>query len=94
MSKGKFALGALIGGAIGAVTALLTAPKSGKETRDNLKKKVDEIKTDAEKKAGDVKKQAETVTKDVEKHAEELRTRAENAVQGAKDGFSKDVNKK
>lgn len=103
MSKGKFALGALVGGAIGAVVALLTAPKSGKETRDDLKKKVDSIKTDTEKKVGEVKEQAETIAKDVKHQAEttvkdvksqadELKKRTENAVQGAKEGFQKDVN--
>lgn len=102
MSKGKFALGALIGGAIGAVAALLTAPKSGKETREDLKKKVDSIKTDTEKKVQEASKQAETIAKDVKHQAEEtvkgvksqadeLKRRTENAVQGAKDGFSKDV---
>lgn len=91
MSKGKFALGALIGGAIGAVAALLTAPKSGKETREDLKKKVNEIKTDTEKKAGEVKEKATAVKKDVESQATELKKRTENAVKGAKDGFNKEV---
>ena len=35
----KFILGALIGAAIGAAAGLLTAPKSGAETRDDLAKK-------------------------------------------------------
>ena len=39
MSKGKFVLGAAIGAAAGVVAGLLTAPKSGKETRADLKKK-------------------------------------------------------
>jgi gas vesicle protein len=91
MSKGKFALGALIGGAIGAVAALLTAPQSGKDTREDIKKKVNDIKSDTEKKATEVKEQAKVVTKDVQDQAEELRKRAENAVQGAKEGFNKNV---
>ena len=36
---GKFALGAAIGGALG----VLFAPKSGKETRQDLKNKLDEL---------------------------------------------------
>lgn len=39
MSKGKFVLGAVLGAAAGVVAGLLTAPKSGKETRTDLKKK-------------------------------------------------------
>lgn len=93
MSKGKFALGAVIGAAIGAVAAFLTAPKSGKETREDLKKKVSTIKSETEKTAKEVKKQAETVKKEVEVKAEDLRKRAENAVKGAKEGFNKDTEK-
>ena len=39
MSKSsKFGLGVVFGAIAGAVTALLSAPKSGKETREELKK--------------------------------------------------------
>jgi gas vesicle protein len=38
-----FIKGLLVGGAIGAVVALLYAPKSGKETREELAKKKDEL---------------------------------------------------
>ena len=47
MTKGKFALGAIIGAAAGVVAGMLTAPKSGKETRADLKLKADEMKADA-----------------------------------------------
>lgn len=93
MSKGKFALGAVIGAAIGAVAAFLTAPKSGKETREDLKKKVNNIKSETEKTAREVKKQAASVKKDVEGKADDLRQRTENAVKGAKEGFNKDTKK-
>lgn len=43
----KFALGALIGGVAGFVTGILTAPKSGKETRADLADKADELKDQA-----------------------------------------------
>ena len=36
-SKGKIAISALIAGAIGYGIGILTAPKSGKETRDDVK---------------------------------------------------------
>lgn len=89
MSKGKFAIGALFGAAVGAVAALLTAPKSGKETREDIKRKAGEIKSDAASKADDVRKKAEDVKKDVEAKAKDFTSRAENAVQGARDGFNK-----
>lgn len=40
MSKGKFAFGAIIGAIAGVVAGVLAAPKSGKETREDLLKKL------------------------------------------------------
>ena len=45
MSKGKFALGALIGAVAGIVAGILNEPKSGKETRADLKCKAAELKS-------------------------------------------------
>ena len=42
--KCGFLLGALIGGTAAAVTALLFAPKSGKELREDLAKEADRYK--------------------------------------------------
>lgn len=39
-----FIIGAIIGGAVGALTALLLAPKSGKELRNDLADQVETIK--------------------------------------------------
>lgn len=84
MSKGKFALGAIVGAAAGLVAGFLTAPKSGKETRADLKAKADELKTDAQKKASDLKKQGDKVVKDAKGTVDDLRDRAERAVNAAK----------
>ncbi len=89
MSKNKLAVGALIGAAVGAVAALLTAPKSGKETREALKRRAGKLKTEAEKKAEELKSKAENVKKEVEGQAVDLRERTENAIKGAKEGFDK-----
>ena len=43
----KWALGAVIAGVAGYVTGILTAPKSGKETRQDIKDKSGEIKDQA-----------------------------------------------
>lgn len=53
MSKGdgkKFAIGALIGATAGIITGLLTAPKSGKETRKDIKDTASKVFAEAEKK--------------------------------------------
>lgn len=98
MSKGKFAIGALFGVIVGGVAALLTAPKSGKETRDDLKKKADEVKKQTDKAVKDIKenadlkvqevaKKADQVKSDIGVHAKDFQDRAEGAVRGAKEGF-------
>lgn len=46
---GKLALGAMIGAALGYVAGLLTAPQSGKETREDIKRKANEFYVAAEK---------------------------------------------
>jgi len=46
---GKLAIGAAIAAAAGYVAGLLTAPKSGKETREDIKRKANEVYVAAEK---------------------------------------------
>ena len=59
---------ALVGGiAAGFVAGILTAPKSGKETREELKNKASELKQEAEKRTT----QAKSVAKD---SAESIKT--------------------
>lgn len=45
----KFAVGAMLGVAVGLVAGLLTAPKSGKETRKDLKDTATKVFAEAEK---------------------------------------------
>ncbi len=98
MSKSKFALGALIGAAAGVVAGVLTAPKSGKETRADLKAKAEKAKVDASKKADVVTAKANDMAKDAKEKAQgvankfadeavSLKSRTESAVEGAKKGF-------
>ncbi len=54
MKKGSFAKGTIIGVAVGAVAALLFAPKSGKETQSDIKKKVKGTYQDAHNKLEDI----------------------------------------
>ena len=48
-SSKKWAIGAAIAGVVGYVAGILTAPKSGKETREDIKEKVVETRAEAEK---------------------------------------------
>jgi len=76
MRKGNFALGALIGIVAGVVAGVLTAPKSGKDTRSDIKGKAAELKQAAAKRVDDVKDKVDTYTHPNE-HADD----------GAKKGF-------
>ena len=49
-SNKKFALGAIIGSVAGVVTGILTAPKSGKETRKDIKDTANKVIVESEKK--------------------------------------------
>jgi len=100
MSKSKFALGAMLGAVVGVVAGFLTAPKSGKQTRVELKAKATGVQKDVTEKAKvaadkanemamEVKGKAQMVAKDATAQAEDLKRRAGNAVDGAKEGFYK-----
>ena len=43
----KIAVGALLAAAVGYVTGILTAPKSGKETREDIAERASELKEEA-----------------------------------------------
>jgi len=74
MAKGKkLGLGILIGAAVGVATGLLTAPKSGKETREDIKKKAGEVKGSAERKLKDAHKELGKLSSELQAKAEDLK---------------------
>lgn len=91
--KGKFALGALIGMAAGVVAGVLTAPKSGKETRADIKKKADDLKDEAGVKAEAVKRRADKMATDARSTVENYKARATRAADSAKNEFKKEAKK-
>jgi gas vesicle protein len=71
IGKGLF-LGFLAGGAIGAIIALLYAPKSGKELRKDIKNKTDEYLSDAERYLNDARDKAKELINEGKKRSEKL----------------------
>ena len=55
----KLAIGALVGAVTGLIAGVLTAPKSGRETRDDIKKKAEELKVKADKASDKTRKELE-----------------------------------
>lgn len=74
MAKGKkLGLGLVIGAVAGLVTGILAAPKSGKETRADLKKKANEAKGSAERKLKDAHKELGKLSDDAKAQALKLK---------------------
>lgn len=81
MSKGKVFLGTVFGALTGFVAGVLTAPKSGKETREDLKEVAQKTRATAEEKA----EEAKVI---VTEKAEEFKTKAEEVVADVKEKTS------
>ena len=89
MSKtSKFGLGLIFGAIAGAVAGLLSAPKSGKETREDIKSAAESFGADSEKKLKDLHKQASAKIKTWEAQAAKLtgsaKSDSEKALENAK----------
>ena len=77
MAKGKkFGLGILLGAVAGVVAGLLTAPKSGKETREDLKNKALEVKGAAERRLKDAHKELGKLSVSAKTKGAELKGKA------------------
>ena len=80
----KWALGAILAAIGGYITGILTAPKSGKETRQDIKDEAVKLKSEAEKKL----KQLHT---ELDKLIAEVKDKAGGAADDAKDAAHKAV---
>jgi gas vesicle protein len=72
--------GMFAGGLVGAVAALLLAPQSGKETRDQIQRKGIELREQAEETVEGTKAQARQITDDLREKAEELQQRGQDVL--------------
>jgi gas vesicle protein len=92
----RFLCGLLMGGILGAATALLFAPKSGRELRSDLREMggdafegAKKIYADSEEKAraivGDAQRRAEELTRDAERYLAEARAKAKRILSGSEE---------
>ena len=74
----------MLGGLTGAITALLLAPQSGKETRERIQNKVTDVRARAgeniESTVAQVRSRAQEIKADVGSKAKELRHRGEDVL--------------
>ncbi len=92
-TKKKLALGAVVGAAVGFATGILTAPKSGKETRADIANKAGEIKDDAEEQLKKADEELRSLLKEAKSKtlslSSQARTEFNEAVVKAKDAQNK-----
>ncbi|MGB3262698.1 MAG: YtxH domain-containing protein [Microcoleus sp.] len=78
--SGFFIGGVLVGSAIGAVTGLLMAPRTGKETRQILKKSADALPELAEDLSSSVQLQADRLSETALRNWDETLVRLKEAI--------------
>ncbi|MCX5817613.1 MAG: YtxH domain-containing protein [Proteobacteria bacterium] len=89
-STGSVLLAFFLGGVVGAGIALLTAPKLGQETREQIKKLADEAKQKAEVYIEDVKSKASTVVEKGKELLEKEKTVISAAIDAGKEAYEKE----
>ena len=82
MNAGKGLFGALIGGVIGSMAALLFAPKKGKEVRDNIRDNFDDLVSKTKDKSAQLFNQSLDMVNDIVKKSDELRILIEKYKEG------------
>jgi gas vesicle protein len=90
----SFVTGFLIGGLVGAATALLLAPQSGEDTRTQIREKSIELKEKAEVTYADLHTKIETATEDLRTRVEELSVKVDEAIAQGKERLAKKVPEK
>lgn len=77
-SFNSFLTGLLAGAAIGGILALLYAPQSGKETREQLKRKFEDLEKDLENLKGQASRKAGRIKEDLAQKIADLQKEIEN----------------
>ena len=80
----------LIGGGIGAVIALLFAPKSGEETREYLSQKADEGRDYAQRKARELRERAEDLVERSKQAASRQKETLSAAVDAGREAYQRE----
>jgi gas vesicle protein len=91
-SAGPVLLSFFIGGLIGAGVALLTAPKTGEETRRMIKELAEDVKDKAEDYIGQVKDAATTYAEKGKDFIEKEKTILSKTVEAGKEAYEKEKN--
>lgn len=80
MSVKRFLAGFIVGGALGAITGILLAPKSGAETRAMLKDGAKDALDKANETVKEIQSKADDVVSDLQKKGEEIKEKLQNLI--------------
>jgi len=80
----NFLAGMGVGALVGAVAALLLAPKSGSETRDDIKCAAEEFKTKADKMMHDLSTSSDELVRKSKEILESTRSKVQQAIDTGK----------
>ena len=94
LSAGKVVCSFFIGGLIGAGVALLTAPKTGEETRKMIKELAEDVKEKAEDYIDQAKGTATTYIKEGKDFIEKEKSVITKTVEAGKEAYEKEKNAK
>ncbi len=87
MSVGKFLAGFTIGAALGAITGILLAPKSGEETRELISNTAKDVLEKTDEKVKDIQDKAETVVSELQKKGDEIMGNIQDFINEKKEMF-------
>lgn len=85
----NFLAGMGLGALVGAATALVLAPKSGKETRDDIRTAAEDLRTRADKVIHDLSESSEDLVKKSKEILEGTRSRMQQAIDAGRQAMSK-----
>lgn len=92
-SAGSVILAFVLGGIVGAGVALLTAPQSGRETREKIKELADETRKKAGEYAGHVKESLSSAAESSKHFVDEKKTLISSAIDAGKEAYHKEKEK-
>lgn len=85
----NFLAGLGLGALVGAVAALLLAPKSGKETREDIKVAADDLKEKADKALQELSTSSEELVQKSKDLLETTKTKVQQAIDAGKDAIAR-----
>jgi len=85
----NFLAGMGVGALLGAVAALLLAPKSGKETRDDIKSAAEDLKEKADKVIHDLSESSEELVKRSKEILESTKSKVQQAIDTGKQAVAR-----